>query len=151
MHLAPGNILIATSLMDDPFFEQAMVLLNQESAEGMYGYLLNQPLALFLHEIDNNCRPKEVQIYNGGPVGLDELGFVHCRYDLFPESKILTKDLCWGGYFDKLVDNLNWGNITTQEFKIFKGYCGWDINQILEETYHQKCWELVEYKRQIVF
>ncbi len=151
MHLQLGNILKATSLIDDPVFVNRSVILNQESSEGMYGFIINHPLDVELHQIDQSCHQQNIAIYNGGPVGLDEIGFLHCRYDLFPESKQLNNEICWGGYFDKLVDLINKKIIAANEFSIFKGYCGWDIDQILQEVYEEKSWEILIGDKQNVF
>jgi putative transcriptional regulator len=140
MQLSVGHIISASATMDDAQFANASILFNQQSDEGIYGFVLNKPINKYLHQYFRECKNVLVKIYWGGPVGITEMSFIHNRSDLFAEAQLVADGIYWGGYFDKLIHHINDGNIKPHQYKIFLGYCGWDWAQIVDEIDVQNAW-----------
>jgi putative transcriptional regulator len=143
MNFKIGDIITSTITDETDFFYKAAILLNQKSELGIYGLLLNQKLDIHFNQLFSACTIKNIPIYNGGPVGADEISFLHCLPNYFPEANKINEQLYWGGYLSKLINALNSGLIASDQIKIFKGYCGWDW-ELFETEAKQNDWILSE-------
>ena len=137
-----GNLLLAKPLMSGDSFSRSVVFLTEHNQEGSIGFILNQPIQLWLsdlfEEIDN-----EIPIYSGGPVGVNNLYFIHKKPDLIEGSHEVIEDIYWGGNFGQVKSYLNKGYLSDNEIRFFIGYSGWGERQLENELYN-RYWVMME-------
>jgi len=138
MEIAKGNIISATPFLDDPYFRQAVVLLTEHNDKGSFGFIINRETDLKLHELIKDVL-FEASIYYGGPVGNENLFYIHSLGDLLPNSVEILPGLYWGGEFDVLKELLNNKEAEPDKVKFFAGYSGWDPEQLAGE-FANKAW-----------
>lgn len=138
MEVKKGSILSATPYLDDPYFRQSVVLLTEYNDNGSFGFIINRETDLQLHEIlpDINF---EASIFYGGPVGNENLFYLHELGEIIPESTEIMPGLYWGGDFEVLRTKLNSQEINIEQVKFFAGYAGWEPGQ-LEDELKQNSW-----------
>ena len=133
--MKPGTLLISQPFLGDPNFERSVVLLcHHEPAEGAFGLVLTRRSATELGDV--LALPPgpaaSLPLYEGGPVQLDSLHFVH-RHAGLPGALDLGQEVYWGGDFDLLVDLLNRGALDPAAVRCFVGYSGWSAGQLEAE------------------
>ncbi len=135
-----GSVLLADPTICDDNFKEAVLLLTELEDDGIYGFTLNRKMALLLHEIIDEITVKNIDVFYGGPAGLDTMQFIHNAPDIFVDASLITNGIYFGGDFNLLIDAINNNEIKPHQFKIFMGYCGWDIEQLLTELYEEESW-----------
>ena len=133
--MKPGTLLISQPFLGDPNFERSVVLLcRHDSAEGAFGLVLTRRTATILGDV--LALPPgpatALPLYEGGPVQLDTLHFVH-RYASLPGATHLGDDVYWGGDFDLFISLINTGLILPGDVRCYVGYSGWSAGQLEEE------------------
>ncbi len=128
-----GGFLLSDPFQGDPFFERSVVYLCQHDAEGTFGFVLNNPLALNLHDIVERQDLKDHALFIGGPVAKNQLFFLHNLGDTIANSLPCGQDIYFSGDFDSLVEYLDANGYDAIQLKFFVGYSGWDENQLEEE------------------
>jgi len=139
LNLNKGKILIAEpAILNDISFSRSVILLSEHNNEGSIGFVLNKPTDYTLSDLipDVNCKSR---IYNGGPVSMDNLYFIHSVPDLIPNSLAIDKNLFWAGDFEVVKDLLNSCTINNHQIRFFLGYTGWSANQ-LDNEMKTKSW-----------
>jgi putative transcriptional regulator len=141
-----GKLLISEPFLPDPNFRRSVVLLSEFSAEGVMGFILNQPSNLMLKDLLLECPNADFPVFIGGPVEVDTIHFVHRCFDRMQEGEEIAEGLYWGGDFDKLQHLIETNRVLPHEVKFFLGYSGWDMQQlegeiaqnvwIVSDTYH---------------
>jgi len=130
-----GTLLISQPFLGDPNFERSVVLLcRHSSTEGTFGLVLTRRLATTLGDVlaVPPGPATDLPLYEGGPVQLDTLHFVH-RYASLPNATNLGDNVFWGGDFDLLITLINSGIIPPHEVHCYVGYSGWSPGQLEEE------------------
>lgn len=132
---APGILLIAPPILDDPNFERSVVYLCQNDADGAFGHVLNQPttllLAALMEGFERYDRP--VPIRQGGPVQPETLHVLHRAPGLVDGGEDLPGGVTWGGDLDSLVEAFASKEADAEDFAFFLGYAGWAPGQLDEE------------------
>ncbi len=128
-----GGFLLSDPFQGDPFFERAVVYLCQHDSEGTFGFVLNHPLALNLHDIIEREDLKDQALFVGGPVAKNQLFFLHNVGDSIANSLSCGNDIYFSGDFDGLVEYLEINGYESIQLKFFVGYSGWDEQQLEEE------------------
>ena len=134
-NIAPrkGRILIAEPFLPGSYFNRAIILLVEHSAEGAVGFILNKevdfPIQNFYEEFPNF----DAEIYVGGPVNPDYVYFIHTLGDEIPGSIRVMDNLYWGGSFDVLKELVRDRKIKPDQIRFFLGYSGWGPGQLEEE------------------
>lgn len=133
--MKPGTLLISQPFLGDPNFERSVILLcRHHPTEGAFGLVLTRRTATVLGDV--LALPPGpatgLPLYEGGPVQLDTLHFVH-RYASLPGATSLGEDTYWGGDFDLLITLINSGLILPDDVRCFVGYSGWSPGQLEEE------------------
>ncbi|MDR1762211.1 MAG: YqgE/AlgH family protein [Bacteroidales bacterium] len=131
-HLQTGKVLLATPFSSSDIFEQAVVLLIEHSENQSIGLFLNKMLPPLIYKEFNKTLPHQIPLQLGGPVGLDELFFVHSLGEKIPHSVQLLPNVYVGGDFEIMQEYISQEHSFNQ-IRFFMGYCGWEKNQLQAE------------------
>ncbi|MVT09096.1 YqgE/AlgH family protein [Chitinophaga tropicalis] len=129
-----GNFLNSTSLLEETFFENAVIFITEYNEKGAMGFVVNKEFPRKLNELEEFKNIKPFSLYEGGPVDQEHLYFVHRRPDLITGGTPVTDNILLGGDFKAAVYYINNGTLTEKDIKIFIGYCGWDYEELDEEV-----------------
>jgi putative transcriptional regulator len=150
-----GRLLIAAPALDDPNFEQTVVLIVQHDARGAFGIVINRPLGerslaelLIAFGDRDPSVAGNVQIHAGGPVQ-PQLGFViHSSEYRRPETVEINGRLAMTPSREILRDiGTNKG---PQKKLVALGYAGWGPRQ-LEWELLQKAWLTAPADSKLIF
>ena len=150
MNLHAGTFLKSSSTLDDPNFQQALVLITEHNANGSTGFVVNKLFPRTLNELTAFSHVIEFPLYKGGPVDPEHLYFIHRRPDLIGGGMLIANNLYFGGDFNYAVRCINNRMIKIDDIKIFIGYCGWD-NEELEEEIAEGSWQIIDNDTKTVF
>ena len=128
-----GGFLLSDPFQGDPFFERSVVYLCQHDSDGTFGFVLNNPLALNLHDIIDRQDLVDQSLFIGGPVAKNQLFFLHNLGETIANSLACGHDIYFSGDFDSLIEYLDSNGYDAIKLKFFVGYSGWDENQLEEE------------------
>ncbi len=143
IQLAKGIFLKATSLLNDTYFEGAIIYIIEYNQQGAMGFVINSPFHRKFNELLEflDCPP--YTLYEGGPVGVDNLYFLHKKPKLIKGGELVADNVYYGGDFSMTVQLMYMKTINESEFRLYIGYCGWESGQ-LESEIEEGSWE--EYK-----
>ena len=147
---APGMILIAPPMMEDPNFRRAVVFLCEYTETGSFGLILNRPLDAKLSDVLEGFDDASLRLRQGGPVQTDTLHFLHKLGDRVPGAIEVTDGVFWGGDFEMLKALITAGEASRQNVRFFLGYAGWSPTQ-LEAEIEQGGWILLPKAADVVF
>jgi putative transcriptional regulator len=136
-----GIFLHATALLNDTFFEDAIIFITEYNEKGAMGFVINRVFPRGLTELEEFKHGKSFPLRDGGPVDKEHLYFLHRRPDLIAGGTLVADGIYFGGDFKAAVEGINNSTLTEQELRIFIGYCGWD-NGELEEEVAEGSWEV---------
>ncbi len=128
-----GRILIAEPFMKDPYFKRSVVLLADHDEKGSFGFILNKTIELELNSALLDFPHYDDALYMGGPVGTDQLFYIHTLGDRIPNSVEVTKGLWWGGDFKKIKNLIKKQEAESGQIRFFIGYAGWEASQLDKE------------------
>lgn len=134
--VARGGILLSMPQMLDPNFMHAVVLMIEHTEAGGYGIVINRPLGLDLSALLPDPEPlrgRDLPVHNGGPVGEDQLQFLHRVPALIPDGLPISGDLHFGGDAEAMVAAVGDGRVTPDELRLYVGYAGWGAGQLEDE------------------
>jgi len=143
--LAPkkGRILISEPFLPGDFFSRSTVLLVEYSATGAVGFILNKPFEAKINELFTMQTGFTPELFVGGPVGSDNLFFIHTLGDQIEGSVHVNDELYWGGDFEALKLAIATGKAQPGQVKFFVGYSGWSPGQ-LEREISENSWLVLE-------
>ncbi|MCP9750183.1 YqgE/AlgH family protein [Ferruginibacter sp. HRS2-29] len=127
------KILESSPEMDDPIFNQAVLLITQEDASGAAGFIINKEHPRRLNDLIEFHHCKSWPLHFGGPVEDEKLFFIHRRPDLIEEGEPLGNDIYLGGNFKQAIRFINDNTLRENEIRLFVGYCGWDAGELEAE------------------
>ncbi len=133
MSIHNGILLISTPLLDDTNFEKAIIFIAEYNEKGALGFVINQPFPRKLNELVEFNYAKPFPLFDGGPVEKEGLFFLHRRSDIIEDGKLLINNVYMGGNFKQAVDCINNNAISSNDIKLFIGYCGWDAGELEAE------------------
>ena len=126
-----GQLLVAEPVLSDPNFRRAVVLICDHDADGAFGLILNRPTEHTLAEALEQSFPFEADLWQGGPVQLDTLHFLHTHGDAVEGATEVVDGVFWGGQFESLVAQ---GDAYAEApARFFAGYAGWSAGQLEDE------------------
>lgn len=131
--LHKGSLLVSEpNIIGDESFSRSVVLLTEYDENGIVGFILNKPLQFTLNDLVPEIE-LELPVFQGGPVEMDNLYFLHSIPDLIPNSHLIADNIYWGGDFQRVHQLISENKITGDEIKFFLGYSGWHKDQLLQE------------------
>jgi putative transcriptional regulator len=131
-----GSLLVAKPTVEDFCFKRSVTVLVDHDEEGSMGVMVNKPTRFTLNEImpDLECNA-QIPLYLGGPVGTNQLFFVHTLgKEAIPDSEQLAPGLFFGGNFDLIKLFLANGHDINEKVKFMVGYSGWTSGQLDNEV-----------------
>ncbi len=131
-----GSLLVAKPTVEDFCFKRSVTVLVDHDEEGSMGVMMNKPTRFTLNEImpDLECNA-QIPLYLGGPVGTNQLFFVHTLgKEAIPDSEQLALGLFFGGNFDLMKLFLANGHDINEKVKFMVGYSGWTSGQLDNEV-----------------
>jgi putative transcriptional regulator len=149
--ISKGILLIAEPFMWDPNFKRTVTLICEHNNDhGTFGFVLNRPLEMKLHEAIQGIKKFDARLHYGGPVELDTLHFLHRLGDSIEGTVEVVEGIYWGGNFEQLKYLINSGTVSPSDFRFFLGYSGWSAGQ-LEEEMKQYSWIIHQAESRHVF
>ena len=129
-----GKILISNfTLLNDEQFNKSIVLIVKDDSEATLGFIINKKTHYLLSDLNERSKGVDIPIYDGGPVGMDTIHFIHKKNNLIKKSKKITNDLYWGTDFKSVTQLLKKNKINKKDVKFFLGFSGWGQNQLHDE------------------
>ena len=139
MEIQKGDILLAEPFMKDENFKRTVILLCEHNLEGSFGLVLNKKLELKVNDVLPEFPSIDINLYAGGPVGLDSLHFIHTYGELIEGSIPVRDEVYWSGNFEQVKMLFETQSIDPNRFRFFIGYSGWGPDQIANEI-ESKSW-----------
>lgn len=146
----PGTLLIAEPFLKDPNFMRSVVLICEHQDEGSLGFVLNRRHNFTLDQVLPDMSGFKIPLFNGGPVQVDTLHFIHSYPELIPGSMEITDGIFWGGDINIAMELLREKKAEPHNFRFFVGYSGWGEGQLTDEL-KEKSWILGQATRKLVF
>ncbi len=148
--LCKGCLLIAKPFLNEPYFSRYIILLCEYDSHGAMGFVLNKPTNIYPDEMFDTLNDFRDPLYLGGPVGKDNLYFVHRYGRLVPGSQPIADNLWYGGDFEVLQQLINRHHAQACSVRFFAGYSGWDKAQ-LENEIRDESWIVAPLDNSIIF
>ena len=146
-----GTLLIAEPFLKDPNFMRTVVLICRHNAtEGSFGFTLNKLYDQTLDELIPGLEGFDFTVFQGGPVQMDTLHYIHQYPELLPDCQPVGEGIYWGGDFETLKELIKTGEVDREKIKFFLGYSGWGTGQLQDEMGHNS-WLTVKATPQLVF
>ena len=102
-----GKILVSNfTLLNDLEFNKSVIIIVKDDEEATIGFILNKKSKYIISELNESCKGLDLSIYEGGPVAMDSLHFIHKKCKFLNDSIKITDDLYWGMNFKLAVELL---------------------------------------------
>ena len=128
----PGDLLIASSDLDDPNFAQSVVLLLEAGPEGAAGVILNRRMPIKVSAVLPQISELEGRsdlLHWGGPVDPTASLMLVRRPSQPPEGLRILEGVYVMRSTDSLRDLLRLG-LPQSDLRVFGGYAGWIAGQL---------------------
>ena len=125
-----GNFAIASPIMLDDRFKEAIILLCDVKLINTYGFIVNQDEVLnkFKKNLKNTIF-KDTKVYYGGPVAENRLFIIHSSDVQWSESLKITEEI----YVTNFDDAIKKEKALPKNYLIVAGYTNWQGGQIERE------------------
>lgn len=150
-----GFLLVATSTMGDPRFQESVVYMIGHDRDGALGLVINRPMAegpladlLKALGRDNGAAQGNVTINYGGPVDAQELFILHSNDYATKATRFVGNGLGVTSDAD-ILRAIAGGKGPRQKLLIF-GYAGWAPGQ-LEEEIASGAWFTIPAETSLIF
>ena len=150
-----GQILVATTRMNDPRFIQTIIYMIKHNKEGAMGLVINRPLAsgpitdlLKSFGLESNNASGEITIHYGGPVQQSKVFVLHSSEYAVAGTIALQGGVALTGNPEVLQAIAN-DNGPSQNLLIV-GYAGWGPDQ-LEGEIKANHWFTIPAEKELIF
>ena len=144
-----GCLLLSEPTLADPNFARTVVLLVAHNEEGSVGFVLNRSLELGLSDFSESFSGIEEKVYEGGPVELETLHYLHDLGEQIPGAERVMEGLYWGGDFELMMQVQRRGEGKVHS-RYFLGYSGWAPGQ-LEAEMEEKTWLTIRVEASLIW
>lgn len=138
-----GRLLISEPFLQDPNFDRTVVLLCEHNEEGSFGFVLNKPAIVKVHDLMDELKNFDEVIFIGGPVQQDTLHFIHRAPEIESGTEVI-KNINWGGNFENVLFLSDTNQLEPSQIRFFLGYSGWGPGQ-LEEELAEDAWIVCDF------
>jgi putative transcriptional regulator len=145
-----GKLLLSDPFLDDEFFSRSVIQLCNHNLEGSFGFMINKPLEMKIHEAITGFPKTDAHIYYGGPVDSHLLNFLH-NYEDIDDSLEVASGIFWNGDYEEVKDRISNGTMDFNRIKFFLGYSGWGIGQLQDEIDEENTWVVTDSTPAFVF
>ncbi|MEY3376961.1 MAG: hypothetical protein RL463_1271 [Bacteroidota bacterium] len=145
-----GDFLIAEPFMQDPNFQRSVVLLCQKQDDGYVGFTINRQIDYSVGDLVEELADCTMPLFDGGPVGKEQMFFLHTMPELIPGGIMIQKDVYWGGDFEQVKQLVLSHTIDPKRIKFIVGYSGWEAGQ-LEDEMKEKSWLIAPSTKKLIF
>lgn len=150
IQLESGILLIAEPFLNDPHFKRSVIILCEHQDEGSVGFIINKKMDRTLYDLVPDFTSLTIPVYYGGPVETNTLQFIHSSTYEIEGSIPVTKNISWGGNFEKAISIIVEDKKRAAHFKFLAGYAGWGHMQ-LDEEMKEKSWITTRITDDLVF
>ena len=145
-----GKLLISSpGLLTDMIFYKSIILIVDETDDGITGFILNRPSDLFMYKEIDSSRKLKIELYYGGPVSSNHYFLLKSEKE-YPEIINVYDNVYWGNNIEFLFNLIEKNKIDTNDFILFQGYSGWGVDQFKNEI-EKNSWILNEKNENDVF
>ena len=145
-----GKILISSpSLLTDMIFYKSIILIVDQTDEGITGFILNRPSDLFMIKEVESSEKIKIDLYYGGPVSSEHFYLLRSE-KIYTEIINIYDNLFWGNNLDFLINKVEQGVIKMDDFILFQGYSGWGLQQLDDEIANDS-WIITDKKVEEIF
>lgn len=144
-----GRVLIAEPFSTDPNFDRSVILITEHNEKGSIGYVLNQRTEYTVNTLVEGLDKVNHNAYQGGPVELDSLHYLHTYPQIVGSIKI-QDGVYWGGNFRAVCNGLMYGSMQQENFRFFVGYSGWAAGQLQAEL-DENAWMVGDLETKYIF
>ena len=146
-----ANFLVALPSLQEDFFQRTITLLIDHSSSGALGLVINKAADINLSDLvsdDFDLASVELPVLLGGPVGQDNLYFLHSTERSYTDSYCINKDVTLTTS-KELLDDLSKGH-APEHVVALMGYAGWAADQ-LEHEIGQGVWLTAPFDKDVIF
>jgi len=129
---AKGTILIADPALDELYFHRSSILITEHG------------------QAVEDFKGLEIPVYLGGPIGRENMYYVHTAGRLIPNAIEVKPGLYFGGDYNIVKKLILSGNLKSNEIKFFIGYSGWTAGQ-LDKEMEKESWFVTHCKMEYIF
>jgi len=140
--MVAGTFIRSTALLNETYFENTIIFITRYDDKGAVGFVVNKHFGRKLNELEEFSHSIPYPLYEGGPVDIEHLFFIHRKPSLITGGTLVTGDVHIGGDFKQAVNLINNTLLIPQQAKLFIGYCGWD-NGELDAEIAEDSWEIL--------
>ena len=146
-----NHFLIAMSDLEQDYFSGTLSYLVDHSDQGAFGLVINRPLNVLFSDLFTSLPGAEhcnLQVFDGGPVGRNNLFFLHSAEQTYQQTQRLTPAIRLTTSMD-LVHAIiaDQGPLKVMPFL---GYAGWAAGQ-LEQELMADYWLMSPASAQVIF
>ena len=145
-----GRILISSpSLLTDMIFYKSIILIVDQTDEGITGFILNRPSDLFLQKEILSLEEIKVDVFYGGPVSSEYFYILKSKKE-YSGTLHIYDNLYWGNNLEFLFNLVEKGIVKMDNFILLQGYSGWSLQQLDNEIANNS-WIISDKKEEEIF
>lgn len=129
-----GVLLVASPSLDDPNFEQTVLLIIEHGRNGTVGLILNRPTDVLLSEVLPDLpmlKRTTHRLFAGGPVGRTQMVLLFRLQEPYPDSRLIFSGIYVGT--PRVLERIITQPKPTETFRAFTGFAGWAPGQLEHE------------------
>ena len=129
-----GVLLVASPLLSDPNFHQAVLLIIEHGRGGTVGLILNRPTNMLLSEALPDftvLKRTNHRLFTGGPVEQTQLVLLFRLTQLLPNTRQIVAGVYVGT--PRVLERIMTQSKTSETFRAFAGFSGWAPGQLEHE------------------
>ncbi len=144
-----GTFLVAAETMQDPRFQQTVILLIRHDLGGTVGLVINQPAVFDPKKILPELPEQFAGLFHGGPVSqLNPTVLLRSGAPPANSLRVLERTHVIG--LDEVLRHLTGGSRPGEQFRIYLGYAGWSAGQLAREIARGD-WQVVPAEEKAIF
>jgi putative transcriptional regulator len=129
-----GVLLVASPSLEDPNFQQTVLLIVEHGRGGTVGLILNRPTNVLLSEILPDfpvLKRTNHRLFAGGPVERTQLVLLFRLTQLLPDTRLIVDGIYVGT--PRVLERIMTQPKSTEAFRAFSGFAGWAPGQLERE------------------